>query len=136
VHELHSGKLLGQVLLVAGKGAFKPTRVVAADKWVVIGDNLNRVLIFALGDAQPRARLFGHRPAVSSTGLLAMENEAGQVEIYDLSSLQKRADLSFSAPVAISSFCDQGKKLMVLTSNQTAYLVDVSTGAALSAKQE
>ena len=135
VHELHSGKLLGQVLLVTGKGSFRFVGVVAAGNWLAISDNTNRVLVYALGEAQPRSRFFGHRPALSSNGMLSLENEPGQVALYDVLSGERRQELSFPTRVAVSAFCAEGKKLLVVTNTQTAYLIDVSPGMPQAAKQ-
>jgi hypothetical protein len=135
VHELHSGKLLGQVLVLTGKGSFKAVGVVAAGNWLAVSDQSNRVLAYALGEAQPRSRFFGHSPVLASSGLLALENEAGEVSIYDVASGEKRQGLTLPAPVAVTRFCAEAKKLLLVTSTQTAYMVDMASGQAAAARQ-
>jgi len=135
VHELHSGKLLGQVLVITGKGSFRAVGVVAAANWLAVSDSKNRVLAYALGEAQPRSRFFGRHPALTGRGMLSLENESGQVAVYDVASGEKRQELTFPAPVASSTFCADGKKLLVMTKTQTAYLFDVASGLPQSAKE-
>ena len=113
VHELHSGKLLGQVLVLTGKGSFKAVSVVAAGNWLAVSDSSNRVLVYALGETQPRNRFFGHSPVLAGSGQLSLENEAGQITVYDVGSGEKHQELTFPAGVAVTRFCADGKKLLV-----------------------
>ena len=55
--------------------------------------------------------------------LLSVENERGQLTIYDLGSMAKRSQYTFSTPVSMARFSPDGKRLFVLTSNQTAYVL-------------
>ena len=135
VHELRSGKPLGQILVMTGKGSFRGVGIVAAGNWLVVSDNENRVLVYAVGEAQPRRRFFGHNPALTNSGLLVLENEPGQVNIYDVVSGEKRQELAFPAPLAVSRFCADGRELLAVTSTQTAYLLDVSAAQPASARQ-
>ena len=135
VRELHSGNPLGEVLLLTGRGSFRFVDVVAAANWLAVSDNTNRVLVYALGEAQPHSRFFGRHPALSGRGLLALENESGQVAVYDVASGEKRREPTFPAPVASSTFCADGTKLLVITKAQTAYLIDVASVLPQSAKE-
>jgi len=46
--------------------------------------------------------------------------------IYDLGTTQVRQKFSFPDPISIKAFSGDGKRLLVLTSAQTAYVLDVS----------
>ena len=127
VFELRSGKTLG-VLPVHMSGTVRklPTIITGAD-WVVISDGQNRVMIYSISGAQPDRRLFGHRPVMSADGsLLCLENETGQVEMYELKTLHNVEELDFSSPVSLMQFTADGKNLFVVTSDQNAYLLNVS----------
>jgi len=135
VHELHSGKALGQVLVMTGKGSFKGVGVVAAGNWLAVSDASNRVLVYAFGEAQPHSRFFGHSPALAANGLLSLENEPGQVTVYDVATGEKRQELTFPGAVAVTRFCAEGRRLLAVTSTQTAYLIDVPAGQPTAARQ-
>jgi hypothetical protein len=47
--------------------------------------------------------------------------------LYDLASMEFRREYSFSSPVAFNQFSQDGKRLLVLTANQAAYQLDVSS---------
>jgi WD40 repeat protein len=136
VFELRSGKSVG-VLPVQMSGMVRhlPTVATAGD-WVILSDGRNRLLIYSISGAQPERRLFGNRPIVSADGsLLALENETGHIEVYDLKSLQKQHDLDFSNPVSIVQFAGNAKNLFVLTSDQNAFLVNLAGTSEANAQQ-
>jgi hypothetical protein len=62
-----------------------------------------------------------------ASNLLCVENERGQLTIYDLVSMEKRDEFVFSSPVLLTRFSNDGKSLFVLTASQTAYVLDVSS---------
>jgi hypothetical protein len=131
--DLKTGKLLGQLLIETGKGAFRIDQIISAGTWVVVTDTENRILVYSLADGQLKQRFFGSRAAVSaSDSLLCVENESGQLFIYDLNSGAKRDEFSFSSKISLVQFAS-GKRLFVVTANQTAYLLDVSGKSALAA---
>ena len=66
--------------------------------------------------------------------LLCVENEVGKLAVYDLDTLEKRDELVFSSPISMLRFSLDGRRLFVLTVNQTAYVMDVSSVAAAAAK--
>jgi hypothetical protein len=122
-----SGKSLGGVAVNTGKGSFRPEDAISAGNWLLVSDNANRMLVYALATGEEKGRLFGNHPAFSAvSGLLAAGNERGQLTVYDLPTLAKRDEFLFSSPVAFSSFSADGKRLMVLTENQNIYVLDVS----------
>jgi hypothetical protein len=131
VLDASTGKVTGRLLVETGKGSFRISNVFAAGDWVVISDTQNRVLIYSISTGEQKGKAFGGRAAVSQkANLLCVENERGQLTIYDLASMEKRDQLTFSSPVSLARFSGDGKSLFVLTASQTAYLLDV----ALSAK--
>jgi tricorn protease-like protein len=124
--ELKTGKVLGQVLIETGKGSFRISKITTAGDWVVVTDTENRVLVYSLSSGQLKQRFFGDRAAVSaSEGLICVENERGQLIVYDLNSGEKRDEFSFSSLVSLIQFAE-GKRLFVLTANQTAYVLGIS----------
>jgi WD40 repeat protein len=125
--DARTGKERGRLLVATGKGSFKLSSIQVAGDWIVISDTLNRVLVYQLASGQQKGKVFGGRAAVSQESkLLAVENEAGKLAIYDLDSMEKRDQFIFSSPVSLARFSADGKKLLVLTANQAAYVLDVA----------
>jgi WD40 repeat protein len=132
--EAGTGKQLGDLLIETGKGSFRISSVVASGDWVMITDTNNRVLIYSLATGEQKGRVFGGSAAISSASkLLAVENESGKLAIYDLQTMQKRDEYVFPVPIAMGAFADDGKRLFILTANQTAYVIDVTAGSVATA---
>jgi WD40 repeat protein len=126
----HTGKLQGALVVDTNKGSFGPVSVIAEGDRVIISDSANRLEVYSLSSGQQTAKVFGRLALVSSSaGVLATENEAGQLLIYDLATMEKRDELLFNSTIAMKRFSDDGKRLFVLTAAQTAYVFEV---AALS----
>jgi WD40 repeat protein len=125
VVEAATGNLRGQLLIDTGKGSFRVTRCFAEGDWVLVGDNENRTRVYSLSTGEQKAILFGSYSMVSTAaGILVVENEAGQIDVYDLKSLEKRNLLTFPYRISAWSFSADGKRLFVLTANQVAYVFD------------
>jgi Putative Zn-dependent protease, contains TPR repeats len=126
--DARTGKERGRLFVETGKGSFRITSIQAAGDWIVISDTLNRVLVYALASGEQKGKVFGGHAAISpESRLLAVENEAGKLTIYDLASMEKRDQLIFSSPVSLARFSADGRKLFALTANQAAYVLDVAT---------
>lgn len=127
VLEVSTGKILGKLLVDTGKGSFRLSGAQSAGDWVWMPDNQNRTLVYSLSTGEKKVGLFGTRSLLSPAAeLLLIENESGQLDIYGLPSLEKKSQLSFSSPISAEAFSEDGKRLFVLTSNQTAYIFDTS----------
>ncbi len=132
VLDARSGEPRGRLLIETGKGSFRISNVFTSGDWAVFTDTENRTLLYSLSTGEQKGRVFGRRAAISpATGLLCVENEDGQLTLYDLASMDKRDQFTFSNAVELARFSADGKTLFVLSANQTVYLLDVS---ALSRK--
>lgn len=135
--DVRSGNKLGQLLIETGKGSFRLSNVFAAGDWVVVADTQNRVQVYSLKTGELKGRVFGGFATVApNSGLLCVENESGQLAIYDLATLEKRDQFVFSSPVSLLRFSGDGRRLFVLTSNQMAYTLDVSSLPPLSSGKD
>ncbi|MCA1632714.1 MAG: M48 family metalloprotease [Acidobacteria bacterium] len=125
-----TGRVTGSLLVETGKGSFRIADVFVSGDWVVIADTENRVLVYALAGGEPKGKFFGHRPTASrASNLLSVENERGQLSVYDLSTMEKRDQFNFSSPVSLTQFSPDGRRLFVLTANQTAYVLNLGASA-------
>lgn len=128
VINLKDGAARGEFLMETGKGSFRISDVLASGDRVAISDNQNRTLVYSLQTGQQLGKVFGSLAAFSPTGnLLCVENKQGLLEIYDLASFTKRQHYTFGSRVSLVSFSQDGKRLFVLTANQTVYLLDVAS---------
>jgi len=125
--EASTGKILGRLPVDTGKGSFRIVSAIAAGDLTVASDSNNRTLVYSLQTGQILARLFGADRAFSrEAGLLAVENDPGDLALYDLQSFQKRDEMSFSYAIALARFSADGKRLLILTKNQNVYLLDAA----------
>jgi WD40 repeat protein len=126
--DVNNGDPLGKLLIETGKGSFRLSNVFAAGDWVIIADTQNRVLVYSLKTGELKGRVFGNFATVSPVaGLLCVENESGQLTVYSLATMEKRDQFTFSSPASLIRFSKDGRRLFVLTSNQVAYTLDVSS---------
>ena len=61
--------------------------------------------------------------------LLCVKSKKAQLTIYNLATLKERDQFNFSSPVVMARFSTDGKRLFVLTTGQTAYVLDLSSSA-------
>lgn len=118
------GKLRAEFAVDTGNRSFVVHEVFPAGNWMVIEDNKNRALVYSL-DGKLIGRAFGSRPAVSSSGALALESQPGTLQIYNLDTVAERETLSFGVPLAFYQFVGDGSELFAVTADQAAYLLKV-----------
>jgi len=129
--EARTGKTLAGLVVHSGKGSFRITEADAAGDWMAVADSSNRLLIYSLSSGQQTEKLFGRRPVISgASGLLAAQNERGQLTVYDLGALAKRDEYVLTSPIVFVEFAPDGKRLFVLTAKQSAYVLEMTDKAA------
>ena len=127
VLDSRTGEPRGRLLIETGKGSFRISNVFTSGDWAVFTDTENRTLLYSLSTGEQKGRVFGSRAAISvASGLLCVENARGQLTLYDLASMEKLDQFTFSNAVELARFSADGKSLFVLSANQTVYLLDLS----------
>ena len=122
-----TGKMIGHLLVDTGKGSFRVESVSAEQNWVLVSDTSNRIHVYSLASGAEEGVVFGSSAFLCpSKKLLAVENEPGKLDIYTLPNLERRDPLVFRSPISVGAFSADGKRLLVLTANQVAYLVDTA----------
>ncbi len=125
-----TGKLKGRLFVEAGPGLAGISRIVASGDLVLVGDTESRVEVYSLSRGATRGEIHGIRPVVSSaTSLVLVQTEPRQLDLYSLATLEKRDEYTFVHPISFAAFSGDGKRLFVLTNDQTVFILDVS-GAA------
>ncbi len=68
----------------------------------------NRVPVYSF-DGQLEGTISGHAPEVSATAdLMTVKTESGELELYDLATMQKRNTYDFKSRVAFNGFSGDG----------------------------
>jgi WD40 repeat protein len=133
VFDLDSGKLRAETAIDSGKHSFQMEAAVATKDRLIVADNQNRVLVYSL-DGLQEGIIAGHSPTVSAKAdLLTVRTQSGELELYDLANVQKRTTYDFNSRVAFNGFSEDGKRLLVLTSDQIVYVLDTNTKDAAPA---
>src|SRR6185503_8656604 len=126
--DAQTGSEIGKLLIETGKGSFRVSNIFAAGDSVVVKDTQNRVLIYSLKTGEQQGRVFGAFATVSQASkLLCVENESGKLAVYDLETMEKRDEFTFTRPISMLRFSQDGRRLFVLTTAQTVYILDVSS---------
>jgi WD40 repeat protein len=126
--DAQTGKEIGKLLIETGKASFRASNIFAAGDSVIVTDTQNRVLVYSLKTGEQKGRVFGAYAAVSpASKLLCVENESGKLAVYDLATMEKRDEFIFTRPISMLRFSQDGKRLFVLTTAQTVYILDVSS---------
>ncbi len=130
VLDARTGAVRGAVFLETGKGSFRLDEVFAVNDWVVVADSENRVLVYSLASGEQTGRVFGSRATVGAAArVLCVENGPGRVALYDLDTMKRRDDFTFTHAVSLTSFSSDGKKLLVVTADQTAYVLNIGSAS-------
>jgi hypothetical protein len=126
------GKVVGTFLIETGKGSFDIGSGFSEGNWVVLSDSNNRVLVYSIREGELRHRFFGAQAAINPMkNQILVENYPGELSFYDLGTGDSLSRLVFSCDTAFIRFSLDGKRLFVLSDDQTAYAFDVEK---LSAK--
>jgi len=134
-YEADTGKPLGRLVVDTGKGSFGILSAYVSGDWIVLSDSTNRTLIYSLRSGDIVVPLFGKERSFSpEAGLLALENEPGSLTLYDLKHFEKRDHLSFAYDIALAQFSADGKRLLVVTTNQNAYVLDTAALSGVGGK--
>jgi len=134
VLDARTGKVLGALAIDAVAENFVGFKLMPeliphiSGDWVVIAENQNQVETYSLSTGNRVGNYFGHHPVLAaSSGLMTLENESGHLTLYDLTSGEDVARWVFTSPISLQEFSPDGKRLFVLTSDQTTYILDVSS---------
>ena len=121
------GTVAGAAVLRTGKYSFVPEHLEVMGDWLVVTDNRHRVLLYSVATGERKAQLFGYRPQISQNGArLCLANGRGHLTVYDLHSLKQTSELSFANRISSQLFSGDGKRLFVLTNDQTAFILDAT----------
>lgn len=127
--DLNSNTLNGKLLVKTNKFSFSVRSAKVDGAWAAFEVSGDRVLTYSLASGKEQGHVFGHAPTISSPGgVYAVSAGDGEVNVYRLADSQLRGSYKFLASVAYKRFSSDGKRLFVLTRDQTAYVLDLDAG--------
>jgi WD40 repeat protein len=128
VVEARSGKPMQALLVDTNKGSIAILDDFSVGDWLLFTDAQGQVLVYSYSKGEKLGQVMGTFPTVAkASGLMCVRSNPDQLAIYDLASMELRREYSFSSPVAFKEFSQDGKRLLALTADQTAYQLDVSS---------
>lgn len=130
VLDARQGTVTGGAVVRTGKYSFLPEDQQASADWLVVTDNRNRVLLYSISTGEQKAKWFGYRPQISRNGdRLCLANGRGHLVVYDLHTLKQSNEFYFASSVSAALFSGDGKRLFVLTNDQTVFILDTTEGS-------
>lgn len=133
--DIATNQVTGKLLVKTNKYSFMVKKAKLDGEWVAVSVSGDRVLIYSGASGKEVGHVFGYDPAVSSAaGAYAVSAGEGEVNIYALANSELRRAYQFPAPVAFKKFSSDGQRLFVLTRDQTAYVLDLKSGATQAAQ--
>jgi hypothetical protein len=118
-----TGKVLGaQLVDTRGQGSV----YTLGDRDIV--SHRGYIEIYSLATGQREGEIFGWpRTFCKAANLITVRSGSGNdLAVYDLTSQQKLDEFSFASDVDFDHFSEDGKRLFVLTTDQTGYLLEVA----------
>ena len=125
VLNLRDGSAQGGMFVETQNGSFQVDHVLLATDVVVLQDSSRRTRIYEHATGRINGRVFGTARAVSSAGVMAVHNGPGRLVLTEATTLARRGELRFAHEISFVRFSADGRRLFVLTADQTAYTVAV-----------
>ena len=126
--DLKTNSVAGKLLVKTNKYSFLVQTVKVDGDSVALQVSGDRVLTYSLASGKELGHVFGQAPSISSAGgVFAVTTSEGQVNVYGLADSQLRRTYQFPVSIAYKKFSPDGKRLFVLTRDQTAYVLDLSS---------
>ena len=126
VIDANLGGLIAYFVVRTNGGSLRFRGGSATRDWAVMEAIGDQILTYSLPKGEEMGHFFGSDPTISALGLLAVQSESREVTVYGLATSQLRQQYTFAEPVAYKAFSADGKRLFILTNNQTAYLLDTN----------
>jgi WD40 repeat protein len=125
--DVRTNSIVGELLVKTNKYSFSVRSVKMDADWVALQVSGDRVLMYSLASGKEAGHVFGQAPVISSTGgVFAVTTSEGEMKVYGLADSQLWRTYRFPVSIAYKKFSPDGKRLFVLTRDQTAYVLDLA----------
>ena len=126
-----------RLLVKTNKYSFRVKSAKVDGDWAAFEVTGDRVLIYCLASGKEQGHVFGHAPAISSVGrVYAVSIGDGEVNVYGLADSELRRSYKFPVSIAYKKLSSDGKRLFVLTRDQTVYVLDLNSSLKQSSVAE
>ena len=125
VLEAYSGKAVGTALVRVGWGPESFNSVFSLGDFLICVRDGTRVTVYSLSTGEIRARLFGYNISASEVTSLVAAADGNRLRLYDLKTGSKKDEYLFPDAPVYTHFSADGKRLLVLTSQQLVFVLDV-----------
>ena len=125
VLEAVSGKSVGTALVRVGWGPESFDSVFSVGDFLICVRDRARVTEYSLSTGEIQARLFGHYVSASATTGLLAAADGNHLRLYNLKSGRNIDEYLFPDAPVYTRFSTAGNRLLVLTAQQFAYVIDV-----------
>jgi WD40 repeat protein len=124
--DVSTNSVISKLLVKTNKYSFSVRSAKVDRDWVVLQLSGDRVITYSLASGKEVGHVFGHSPAISSAGeVYAVSAGEAEVNVYGLSDSRLLRTYHFPVSIAYKKFSQDGKRLFVLTRDQTAYVLDL-----------
>jgi WD40 repeat protein len=131
VFDAQNGNELGAVLVDTGKLSFRVLWATTVRDTVLVGDSINRTLVYSLKSGAQKGKILGDPCAISNDGSkMLIETGKGAADLYDIATLKILAHFTFPSRIVHAEFTAENNKLMVLTADQSVYQLNVEGALA------
>lgn len=128
VVDAQTGKPVGGLLVQSGIGPADFESIFSVGEAIIFLRDGVRVQLYSMLDGQLKAKLLGVRPSANAqSNLLALQTGPQLLAIYDLNTAAKLDEQIFSDPIIYTHFSEDGQRLLVLTQNQCAFVLDMKS---------
>ena len=125
--DMKRDSVAARMLLHTNKGSFRISDTSVDGDWIAFETTGDRVLVYSLASGEEKMRIFGVSPLIhAASHQMAVWTATGELDLYELGSSQVKRKFNFPTAVAYARFSPDGKRLFVLTRDQTAYTLDLS----------
>lgn len=125
--EARTGKTVGGVLVPSNAPADTFDEAFSEGDWLVLARDGQRVMVESLSTGEEILRLHGWRPSIHpGSALLTLSAEETELDLYDLKAREKLKDYRFPGPVMYTDFSADGMRILAVTREQLAFVLDVS----------
>ncbi|HTK95699.1 MAG TPA: M48 family metalloprotease [Terriglobales bacterium] len=124
--DLATGQHLGSLRVDSGKQSFAIKSISASRDYLALADSMNRVLLYSVATGHAIGNVFGGPALLIPGGRMLVVTGNGTVTLFDCATLAKQDEFHFPAEPVFAQSTPNGRRVLVLTADQTAFVLDLA----------
>jgi WD40 repeat protein len=125
--DMKKDAVVGKQLVHTNKASFRILQTALDGDWIAFATSGDRVLVYSLSSGEEKMRMFGGNPIIhAASHQMAVSTAAGELDLYELANSSVKRQYNFPTSVMYAQFSPDGRRLFVLTRDQTAYTLDLT----------